>query len=215
MGCEPLSQVRGPSRASGARSHGPARSCKCRTAPPRGLRSRLRRGQHLAHSRRAIPDGRDRGHRFVGGNARQGAQPDARPAYHVQPRRPRAFQTGQAARHPLQQRRLSLAGGTYRHVPRSAEAAALGRPARDPDAAQPRSAVACADAHRGRGGAVARQAHRCTSTGLRPFLDLLAEPERTQFYETYAALTARAYPTRADGITIFPFRRLFIVARRA
>lgn len=54
-----------------------------------------------------------------------------------------------------------------------------------------------------------------SSTGLRPFLDLLAEPERTQFYETYAALTAKAYPTRADGITIFPFRRLFIVARRA
>ena len=54
-----------------------------------------------------------------------------------------------------------------------------------------------------------------SSTGLRPFLDLLAEPERTQFYEAYAALTAKAYPTRADGITIFPFRRLFIVARRA
>ena len=53
------------------------------------------------------------------------------------------------------------------------------------------------------------------STGLRPFLDLLAEPERTAFYDTYAALLAKAYPTRADGITIFPFRRLFIVARRA
>ena len=52
-------------------------------------------------------------------------------------------------------------------------------------------------------------------TGLRPFLDLLQEPERTQFYETYAALVAKAYPTRADGITLFPFRRLFIVARRA
>ena len=41
------------------------------------------------------------------------------------------------------------------------------------------------------------------------------EPERTQFYETYAKLIAEAYPTRADGITLFPFRRLFIVARRA
>ena len=29
------------------------------------------------------------------------------------------------------------------------------------------------------------------------------------------ALTAKAYPMRADGITLFPFRRLFIVARRA
>ncbi|MDI1283691.1 MAG: methyltransferase domain-containing protein [Reyranella sp.] len=52
-------------------------------------------------------------------------------------------------------------------------------------------------------------------TGLRPFLDLLQEPERTQYYEAYAALAAKAYPMRADGITIFPFRRLFIVARRA
>lgn len=54
-----------------------------------------------------------------------------------------------------------------------------------------------------------------SSTGLRPYLELLQEPERTAFYETYANLTAKAYPTRPDGITIFPFRRLFIVARRA
>lgn len=53
-----------------------------------------------------------------------------------------------------------------------------------------------------------------SSTGLRPFLDLLQEPQRTQFYEAYAGLVAKAYPTRADGITLFPFRRLFIVARR-
>ena len=53
------------------------------------------------------------------------------------------------------------------------------------------------------------------STGLRPFMEALAEPERTQFYEKYAELIAKAYPTRADGITLFPFRRLFIVARRA
>jgi len=46
-------------------------------------------------------------------------------------------------------------------------------------------------------------------------MEALAEPERTQFYETYAALTAKAYPTRPDGVTLFPFRRLFIVARRA
>jgi trans-aconitate 2-methyltransferase len=54
-----------------------------------------------------------------------------------------------------------------------------------------------------------------SSTGLRPFLEALAEPERARFYETYAALVARAYPARSDGITLFPFRRLFIVARRA
>jgi trans-aconitate 2-methyltransferase len=53
------------------------------------------------------------------------------------------------------------------------------------------------------------------STGLRPFLEALAEPERTKFYEAYAKLIAKAYPARPDGITLFPFRRLFIVARRA
>jgi len=53
------------------------------------------------------------------------------------------------------------------------------------------------------------------STGLRPFLEALQEPERAQFYDSYAALIAKAYPARADGITLFPFRRLFIVARRA
>ena len=54
-----------------------------------------------------------------------------------------------------------------------------------------------------------------SSTGLRPYLELLQEPERTAFYEAYAALLRKAYPTRPDGITLFPFRRLFIVARRA
>jgi trans-aconitate 2-methyltransferase len=54
-----------------------------------------------------------------------------------------------------------------------------------------------------------------SSTGLRPFLEALDENERKGFYETYAKLVAEAYPTRADGITLFPFRRLFIVARRA
>lgn len=54
-----------------------------------------------------------------------------------------------------------------------------------------------------------------SSTGLRPYLELLQEPERSAFYEAYAALLRKAYPTRPDGITLFPFRRLFIVARRA
>jgi trans-aconitate 2-methyltransferase len=54
-----------------------------------------------------------------------------------------------------------------------------------------------------------------SSTGLRPFLEALDEDERTSFYDAYAALIAEAYPPRADGITLFPFRRLFIVARRA
>lgn len=54
-----------------------------------------------------------------------------------------------------------------------------------------------------------------SSTGLRPYLELLQEPERSAFYEAYAALLRKAYPMRPDGITLFPFRRLFIVARRA
>jgi trans-aconitate 2-methyltransferase len=58
-------------------------------------------------------------------------------------------------------------------------------------------------------------AHYTASTGLRPYLDLLEEPQRSQFFETYAAMLREAYPTRPDGITLFPFRRLFIVARRA
>lgn len=50
-------------------------------------------------------------------------------------------------------------------------------------------------------------------TWLRPLLDALAEPERSGFEAAYGALTARAYPPRPDGRTLFPFRRLFIVAR--
>lgn len=53
------------------------------------------------------------------------------------------------------------------------------------------------------------------STGLRPYMQRLDEAEGKAFYDTYARLLAKAYPTRPDGITLFPFRRLFIVARRA
>jgi trans-aconitate 2-methyltransferase len=52
-------------------------------------------------------------------------------------------------------------------------------------------------------------------TGLRPYMAVLDEAERAGFYDTYAKLLAEAYPMRSDGITLFPFRRLFIVARRA
>src|SRR5262249_16846494 len=52
-------------------------------------------------------------------------------------------------------------------------------------------------------------------SGLRPYMQLLDKDEGQAFYDTYARLLAKAYPTRADGITLFPFRRLFIVARRA
>lgn len=48
---------------------------------------------------------------------------------------------------------------------------------------------------------------------LGPFLAALAEPERAAFEARYAELVSRAYPRRPDGRTLFPFRRLFIVAR--
>lgn len=51
-------------------------------------------------------------------------------------------------------------------------------------------------------------------TALSPLLAALAEPERSAFESAYRALVARAYPPEADGKTLFPFRRLFIVAER-
>lgn len=47
---------------------------------------------------------------------------------------------------------------------------------------------------------------------LKRFLDALDEPLKSQFWETYCARILEAYPKRADGRTLFPFRRLFIVA---
>jgi trans-aconitate 2-methyltransferase len=50
-------------------------------------------------------------------------------------------------------------------------------------------------------------------TWLRPLLDALDEPDRNHFESRYADLVAKSYPRRADGHTLFPFRRLFIVAK--
>ena len=49
-------------------------------------------------------------------------------------------------------------------------------------------------------------------TALRPFLAALEEPQRSAFEAEYAARLAALYPPAADGCTLFPFRRLFIVA---
>ena len=47
---------------------------------------------------------------------------------------------------------------------------------------------------------------------LRPLLTALSPEEQNGFLADYRARLARAYPIRPDGTTLFPFRRLFIVA---
>lgn len=52
-----------------------------------------------------------------------------------------------------------------------------------------------------------------SGTGLRPFLDALDEQERAAFTREYKARLNVAYPRRGDGKTLFPFSRLFAVAK--
>lgn len=49
-------------------------------------------------------------------------------------------------------------------------------------------------------------------TGLRPILNGLDDREREIFLAEYARRLRAAYPARADGRTLYPFRRLFLVA---
>ena len=49
-------------------------------------------------------------------------------------------------------------------------------------------------------------------TWLAPLLAALAPGPRADFEAEYRRRVAQAYPRRADGKTLFPFRRLFIVA---
>ena len=49
-------------------------------------------------------------------------------------------------------------------------------------------------------------------SALRPLLEALEEPDRSAFLADYIARVDRAYPRRPDGRTLFPFRRLFLVA---
>lgn len=53
-----------------------------------------------------------------------------------------------------------------------------------------------------------------SGTGLRPFVQALDGAEREAFIEAYKARLNTAYPMRDSGKTLFPFRRLFVVARR-
>jgi trans-aconitate 2-methyltransferase len=50
------------------------------------------------------------------------------------------------------------------------------------------------------------------SAGLRPVLNGLDDSDRARFLSAYTSRLRRAYPIRADGRTLYPFRRLFIVA---
>ena len=52
-----------------------------------------------------------------------------------------------------------------------------------------------------------------SGTGVRPFAAALDKAERAEFLEIYREALARAYPMRDSGVTLYPFRRLFIVAR--
>jgi len=52
-------------------------------------------------------------------------------------------------------------------------------------------------------------------TALIPFLERLEPFEQVQFESEYAQRLRSAYPRRADGTTLFPFRRLFIILQKA
>jgi trans-aconitate 2-methyltransferase len=52
-------------------------------------------------------------------------------------------------------------------------------------------------------------------TGLRPYLQRLeGEDEERAFLDAYRARVDADFPKQADGTTLFPFPRLFIIARR-
>ena len=53
-----------------------------------------------------------------------------------------------------------------------------------------------------------------TSTGLRPILNGLNDADREIYREEYRQRLNREYPRRPDGVTLYPFRRLFFVAVR-
>ena len=52
-----------------------------------------------------------------------------------------------------------------------------------------------------------------SGTGLRPFANALAGKEREDFLEEYRVRVGAAYPRRKSGVTLYPFQRLFCVAR--
>jgi trans-aconitate 2-methyltransferase len=51
-------------------------------------------------------------------------------------------------------------------------------------------------------------------TWLTRYMDVLDGPDRAAFEAAYGERVAKAYPRNAAGQTLFPFRRLFMVAQR-
>jgi trans-aconitate 2-methyltransferase len=49
---------------------------------------------------------------------------------------------------------------------------------------------------------------------LTRYLDILQGDEKAAFEAAYGERVAKAYPKNAAGQTLFPFRRLFMVAQR-
>lgn len=52
------------------------------------------------------------------------------------------------------------------------------------------------------------------ATQLRPVLAVLGQDDAAEFTAAYAAALREAYPERADGTTVLPFRRIFAVGSR-
>lgn len=51
-------------------------------------------------------------------------------------------------------------------------------------------------------------------TGLRPYLDVLDPEETPVFLDLYQQRLEQAFAKRADGRVLFPFRRIFVIAKR-
>ena len=56
--------------------------------------------------------------------------------------------------------------------------------------------------------------HWVSGTGLRPFVAALEGEKRDAFIADYKRRLNEAYPPRADGTTLFPFKRLFAVVKK-
>ncbi|MFT3727353.1 MAG: methyltransferase domain-containing protein [Terricaulis sp.] len=53
-----------------------------------------------------------------------------------------------------------------------------------------------------------------SGTGLRPFTQRLQGEERAHFEAAVCARLAKAYPPESEGRTLFPFKRLFVIATK-